>query len=105
MGGYWGLFDGAERKLKYPAGVAISNYPFWKLQMAGGLVLCIGVFAVALFCAEAPAVAAAVGIVGRGRDLRDHRRDIAGHKRRQDASRKLWGSAVGWCRAFCSRRR
>ena len=49
VGGYWGLFDGTERKLKYPAGVAISNYPFWKLQMAGGLLLCIGVFAVALF--------------------------------------------------------
>ena len=48
MGGYWGLFDGTERKLKYPAGVAISNYPFWKLQMACGLFLCIGVFAVAL---------------------------------------------------------
>lgn len=49
VGGYWGLFDGAERKLKYPAGVAISNYPFWMLQMAGGLALCIGVFAVAVF--------------------------------------------------------
>ena len=49
VGGYWGLFDGAERKLKYPAGVAISNYPFWKLQMGGGLLLCIGVFAAALF--------------------------------------------------------
>ena len=48
VGGYWGLFDGAERKLKYPAGVAISNYPFWKLQMACGLLLCICVFAVAL---------------------------------------------------------
>jgi hypothetical protein len=49
VGGYWGLFDGTERKLKYPAGVAISNYPFWKLQMTGGLFLCICVFAVALF--------------------------------------------------------
>src|SRR5439155_12044817 len=49
VGGYWGLFDGAERKLKYPAGVAIGNYPFWKLQMGSGLFLCIGVFAVALF--------------------------------------------------------
>ncbi|MCK1641052.1 beta-(1-6) glucans synthase [Bradyrhizobium sp. 157] len=49
VGGYWGLFDGAERKLKYPAGVAISNYPFWKLQMAGGLLLCLCVFAVAWF--------------------------------------------------------
>jgi exo-beta-1,3-glucanase (GH17 family) len=49
VGGYWGLFDGIERKLKYPAGVAISNYPFWKLQMGGGLLLCICVFAVAWF--------------------------------------------------------
>ena len=49
VGGYWGLFDGSERKLKYPAGVAISNYPFWKLQMGGGLLLCICVFAVAWF--------------------------------------------------------
>ena len=48
MGGYWGLLDGADRKLKYPAGVAISNYPFWKLQMASGLVLCICVFGAAL---------------------------------------------------------
>jgi exo-beta-1,3-glucanase (GH17 family) len=48
VGGYWGLFDGTERKLKYPAGVAISNYPLWKLQMACGLLFCIGVFAVAL---------------------------------------------------------
>ena len=49
VGGYWGLFDGTERELKYPAGVAISNYPFWKLQMAGGQLLCIGIFAVAMF--------------------------------------------------------
>jgi hypothetical protein len=49
VGGYWGLFDGIERKLKYPAGVAINNYPLWKLQMGGGLLLCICVFAVAWF--------------------------------------------------------
>jgi hypothetical protein len=49
VGGYWGLFDGAERKLKYPAGAAISNYPFWKLQMACGMFLCVGVFVTALF--------------------------------------------------------
>lgn len=44
VGGYWGLFDSADRKPKYPAGEAISNHPYWKLQMACGLVLCIGVF-------------------------------------------------------------
>ena len=48
VGGYWGLLDGADRKPKYPAGAAISNYPFWKLQMASGLVLCICVFGAAL---------------------------------------------------------
>jgi exo-beta-1,3-glucanase (GH17 family) len=48
VGGYWGLLDGVDRKLKYPAGEAISNYPFWKLQMACGMVLCIGVFGGAL---------------------------------------------------------
>ena len=48
VGGYWGLLDGGDRKLKYPAGAAISNYPFWKLQMVCGMVLCICVFGAAL---------------------------------------------------------
>jgi exo-beta-1,3-glucanase (GH17 family) len=48
VGGYWGLLDEADRKLKYPAGAAISNYPFWKLQMVCGMVLCICVFGTAL---------------------------------------------------------
>jgi exo-beta-1,3-glucanase (GH17 family) len=47
VGGNWGLFDGVYRKLKYPAGVAISNYPYWKLQMEGGMVLAVMVFAAA----------------------------------------------------------
>ena len=47
VGGNWGLFDGVYRKLKYPAGIAISNYPFWKLQMASGMVLAVLVFAAA----------------------------------------------------------
>ena len=48
VGGYWGLLDGTERKLKYPAGATISNHPFWKLQMVCGMVLCAGVFGAAL---------------------------------------------------------
>jgi len=48
VGGYWGLFDSGRRDLKYPPGVAISNYPHWKLQMAGGMVLAVLVFAAAL---------------------------------------------------------
>jgi exo-beta-1,3-glucanase (GH17 family) len=47
VGGYWGVFDGAKRALKYPPGIAISNYPLWKFQMVGGMVLAILVFAVA----------------------------------------------------------
>ncbi|MES2198468.1 MAG: beta-(1-6) glucans synthase [Pseudomonadota bacterium] len=47
VGGYWGLLDGTERKLKYPAGAAISNHPYWKLQMACGMILCTCVFAAA----------------------------------------------------------
>ena len=47
VGGYWGLYAG-DRTLKYPAGAAVSNYPFWKVQMAGGLILCICIFGAAL---------------------------------------------------------
>ena len=47
VGGYWGLFDGIHRKLKYPPGVAVSNYPFWKLQLGCGLALSIFVFGAA----------------------------------------------------------
>ena len=46
-GGYWGLFDGMSRKLKYSPGVAVSNYPFWKLQLGCGLALSISVFGAA----------------------------------------------------------
>ena len=48
VGGYWGLLDGTERKLKYPAGADISNHPFWKLQMLCGMILCTCVFGAAL---------------------------------------------------------
>ncbi|GKQ51058.1 beta-(1-6) glucans synthase [Bradyrhizobium sp. Ce-3] len=47
VGGYWGLFDSIKRQVKYPPGVAISNYPAWKLQMAGGMALSVATFVVA----------------------------------------------------------
>src|SRR4029077_13032897 len=47
VGGYWGLFDAEQRAMKYPPGVVISNYPFWKLQMGVGMALAILVFAAA----------------------------------------------------------
>jgi len=46
VGGSWGLFDAAQRSLKYPPGVPISNFPWWKLQMGSGMGL-----AVLTFCA------------------------------------------------------
>ena len=47
VGGYWGLFDSAQRELKYPPREAISNYPAWKWQMAGGMVMSLAVFGAA----------------------------------------------------------
>ncbi len=47
VGGYWGLFDAEQRALKYPPGIVISNYPFWKLQMGAGMALAILVFVAA----------------------------------------------------------
>jgi exo-beta-1,3-glucanase (GH17 family) len=44
VGGYWGLIDAAQRAVKYPPGENISNFPFWKLQMAGGMALSFFVF-------------------------------------------------------------
>jgi exo-beta-1,3-glucanase (GH17 family) len=47
IGSSWGLYDGETRALKYPAGTAVTNYPFWKLQLCGGLLLSACVFAAA----------------------------------------------------------
>src|SRR3954451_4513363 len=47
VGGYWGLFDSVQRAVKYPSGQAISNFPFWKLQMGAVMALSILVFCAA----------------------------------------------------------
>lgn len=44
VGGYWGLIDAVQRAVKYPPGEEISNFPFWKLQMACGMGLSFFVF-------------------------------------------------------------
>jgi exo-beta-1,3-glucanase (GH17 family) len=49
VGAHWGLFDGETRELKYPPGIAISNYPFWKLQLGSGLALSISAFGAAFW--------------------------------------------------------
>jgi exo-beta-1,3-glucanase (GH17 family) len=48
VGAHWGLLDGYSRELKYPPGSAVSNYPFWKLQLGAGLAFGSAVFAAAL---------------------------------------------------------
>jgi exo-beta-1,3-glucanase (GH17 family) len=45
VGGYWGLFDSVRRVLKYPPGIAISNFPLWQWQMGFGMGLSVLVFA------------------------------------------------------------
>src|SRR3954454_19633584 len=47
VGGYWGLFDAVQRAVKYPPGIAISNFPSWKLQMGCGMALSVLTFAAA----------------------------------------------------------
>jgi exo-beta-1,3-glucanase (GH17 family) len=47
VGGYWGLIDSVQRAVKYPPGEAISNFPFWKLQMGCGMGLSFLVFGAA----------------------------------------------------------
>lgn len=46
VGGHWGLFDDANRSLKYP-GTAVSNHPHWLWQAAGGVAFVLLVFGVA----------------------------------------------------------
>jgi exo-beta-1,3-glucanase (GH17 family) len=48
VGAHWGLLDGVSRELKYAEGAAVSNFPFWKLQMGAGLALNFAIFAAAL---------------------------------------------------------
>ncbi|TQF26226.1 beta-(1-6) glucans synthase [Bradyrhizobium sp. UNPF46] len=47
VGGSWGLFDSERRALKYPPGVPIGNFPWWKLQMICGMALALLVFGAA----------------------------------------------------------
>jgi glucan 1,3-beta-glucosidase len=48
VGGYWGLFDAFQREVKYPPGVAISNFPAWKLMMGSGMLLSAFTFLAAI---------------------------------------------------------
>ncbi|MPZ38747.1 MAG: beta-(1-6) glucans synthase [Rhizobiales bacterium] len=48
VGGYWGLYDAYERKAKFVWGAAVSNFPNWRWQAAGGIAFAALVFAAAV---------------------------------------------------------
>jgi exo-beta-1,3-glucanase (GH17 family) len=48
VGAHWGLFNGVTRQIKHAPGSAVSNYPFWKLQLGAGLAFGAAIFLVAL---------------------------------------------------------
>jgi exo-beta-1,3-glucanase (GH17 family) len=52
IGSSWGLYDGETRALKYPAGTAVTNHPFWNLQLYGGLALSVCVFGAAFWASR-----------------------------------------------------
>jgi exo-beta-1,3-glucanase (GH17 family) len=52
IGSSWGLYDEETRQLKYPAGVAVTNYPFWNLQLWSGLAFSACVFAAAFWASR-----------------------------------------------------
>jgi hypothetical protein len=74
IGSSWGLYDGETRQLKYPAGVAVSNHPFWILQLCSGLAFSACVFAAAFWASRrqgspprpAPWVAVAISATAGG---------------------------------------
>jgi glucan 1,3-beta-glucosidase len=48
VGGHWGLLDDVTRTPKFVWGEAVSNHPHWIVQMAGGILFAVIVFAAAL---------------------------------------------------------
>ncbi|MDB5598521.1 MAG: beta-(1-6) glucans synthase, partial [Xanthobacteraceae bacterium] len=47
VGGHWGLFDAQTREPKFAWDGAVSNYPQWRRQAAGGVAMALVIFAVA----------------------------------------------------------
>ena len=77
VGGYWGLFDSVQRALKYPPGVAISNYPLWKLQMGSRHGSGRAGVRRSLAGVATQTLDAAARLLGRRRNIGDHGRNPA----------------------------
>ncbi|MGH6642764.1 MAG: glycosyl hydrolase family 17 protein, partial [Bradyrhizobium sp.] len=56
VGAHWGLFDGETRQIKHAVGSAVSNYPYWKLQLAAGLAFAACIFLVAVLTRRSSAL-------------------------------------------------
>jgi exo-beta-1,3-glucanase (GH17 family) len=48
VGGYWGLFGSTVREAKYAWGEPVSDHPWWRWQLAGGVMLAALVYAAAV---------------------------------------------------------
>jgi exo-beta-1,3-glucanase (GH17 family) len=48
VGGYWGLFGSTVREAKYAWGEPVSDHPWWRWQLAGGVMLAAFVYAAAI---------------------------------------------------------
>lgn len=49
VGGHWGLFGDADRKMKFGWGQPVSNHPYWKAQAAAGILYALAVFGLAFW--------------------------------------------------------
>jgi exo-beta-1,3-glucanase (GH17 family) len=47
VGGHWGLFDDANRRLKFGWGQPVSDHPSWPWQAGGGIVFALIIFGAA----------------------------------------------------------
>jgi glucan 1,3-beta-glucosidase len=48
VGGYWGLFGSTVREAKYAWGEPVSDHPWWRWQLCGGVMLAALVYAAAI---------------------------------------------------------
>jgi len=48
-GGSWGMIRREDRDASYPPATAVSDHPFWKLQLGCGLLVSLSVFGAALW--------------------------------------------------------
>lgn len=49
VGGHWGLFDDANRRLKFGWGEPVSDHPFWRRQAGGGIAFAFIIIFLAVF--------------------------------------------------------